>query len=335
MDRCPNECDRGWTRSYAMAELRPLRGVSSRAIAINNSGQAVGAAQTPTGEWRAVLWDAGVTVDLGSLPGRTGSHAWDINDLGWVVGVSSGEPRRGDCAVLWVDACARELPAPGHLHGPAFAAALNNRGQIVGAAFTDAEPSSSDHHAVLWHNSLASDLGTLPGGSQSHAWDITDAGDIVSLADTADGSDRACLWPEDAVEQLGTLTGADSGARAIDSRREVEGGARTSGGYVHAFVWQAGAMCDLGTLPGHTHSRAYDINDDGDVVGVATVALPGRLGRRAVLWADGGARDLNQLVHDIGDWRLTRAHGINNHGQIVGERVIRGGERAFMLTPVQ
>lgn len=335
MDRCPNGCDGGWTRSYAVAELRPLGGASSRALAINNSGQAVGAAQTSSGEWRAVLWDCGEAVDLGTLPDCAESHAWDINDLGQVVGVSHCEPERDDRAVMWVDGTPRELHPPGHLRGLAFAAALNNRGQVVGGAFTALEPSAGDHHGVLWHDGLATDLGTLADGSQSQAWDISDAGDIVGVADTADGSDRACFWPEDAVEQLGTLTGADSGARAINSRGEVVGGARTSRGYVHAFVWRAGAMRDLGTLPGHTHSHAHGINDDGDVVGLATMALPGRLGRRAVLWADGGVRDLNRLVRDIGGWRLTQAHGINSHAQIVGEGVVSGRERAFMLTPVE
>ena len=88
----------GTLRSHAFlfdgSQMRDLGtlpgGLSSYALAINNSGQIVGYADTPAGDYHAFLFSDGVMKDLGTLPGQTSSFATSIDDLGVVFGHSVG-----------------------------------------------------------------------------------------------------------------------------------------------------------------------------------------------------------------------------------------------------
>jgi probable HAF family extracellular repeat protein len=103
-----------------------------------------------------------------------------------------------------------------------------------------------------------------------------------------------------------------------------------------------GAWCvDLGELPGGPEfGIAQATNDRGQVVGYSAVAeLVGGDYMRAVLWENGSIYDLNTLVDPSdplnGVHLLTQAHGINEHGQIVGcaTNLVEGRAVGFLLTP--
>ncbi len=75
--------------------VRSLKGLpssdtNSAAIAINNQNQIVGAAtfNVPSPSDRAILYQDGTVLDLGSLPGNSSSIALSINDRGEVVGAA-------------------------------------------------------------------------------------------------------------------------------------------------------------------------------------------------------------------------------------------------------
>src|SRR6516225_6105669 len=68
--------------------------------------------------------------------------------------------------------------------GPSTAAAINNDGQVVGAANVG---DGDRRHAVLWENGAMTDLGTL-GGNESVATSINDQGQVVGY------SRGAFLW---------------------------------------------------------------------------------------------------------------------------------------------
>ena len=86
----------------------------------------------------------------------------------------------------------------------------------------------------------------------------------------------------------------------------------------HAFLWENGAMTDLGTLGGSL-SAANAINDKGQIVGESTTANGEK---HAFLWENGVMKDLGV------PGETSSAHGINSHGYIVGAisgKNVRGG----------
>src|SRR5262249_40204275 len=73
--------------SYKVRDLGNLGGTVAVAFRINETGQVVGWATTPTGEQHGFRWteDRGM-VDLGMLPGTTLSQPFGLNNRGDAVG---------------------------------------------------------------------------------------------------------------------------------------------------------------------------------------------------------------------------------------------------------
>ena len=76
----------------------------------------------------------------------------------------------------------------------------------------------------------------------------------------------------------------------------------------HAFLWQNGVMTDLGTLGGNS-SAASAINAIGQVVGGATTAAPST--SHAVRWDNG-------VITNLTPGQASSASGINDAGQVIG-----------------
>ena len=90
-----------WTPQKGRRALGTLGGSVSYANAIDRTGVIVGSSENAAGERRAFAWSKGKMLDLGLLPGYTGSVATAINDANKVVGISetgnAGEYR----ATVW------------------------------------------------------------------------------------------------------------------------------------------------------------------------------------------------------------------------------------------
>lgn len=198
--------------------------------------------------------------------------------------------------------------------GKFMPAAINNKGQVVG---------TSGQQAVIWDsvNGLRH-LGTL-GGYGSTAADINDLGQVVGNSRTSDNYNRAFLWQNNTMQDLGTFgVSTDprnsinySWARGINNNGQVVGSAGTSNGYEHAALWQNGGIQDLGTING-SESIAEDINDSGQIVGIAYVSSGGGAAGHAFFWDKGSMLDLNMP----GD-NFSEAVAINNIGQIIGDSI--------------
>src|SRR5204863_8353587 len=113
------------------------------------------------------------------------------------------------------------------------------------------------------------------------------------------------LWDNGAITALGIA------AQAMNDRGQVVGDLNT-GSTIHAAIWEAGVVTDLGTLDGGDSSWARDISNSGWVVGGSRTA-PGEV--HAVRWGHGEITDLGVLPGDSRAFRLY----VNERGEVAGE----------------
>ena len=293
--------------------------VTSGAVDVNESGQIVGTSGADYGDRsqlaHAFLWRAGRMIDLGVLPGDSTSKAVDINNRGQVVGISSmGSSGTGGHAFLWQQG---KMIGLGTLGGPSSgAAAINDRGQIVGSADTTAkdEYGAPIQHAFLWQNGRMRDLGTL-GGPSSGAAAVNERGQVVGYSKTVVGVYHAFVWENGNMRDLGTLGGNDSFAGRINEHGQIVGTSRKKDTRRHAFLWQGGRMTDLGTLPAAAgtwvESEAKAVNERSQVVGWSGPRVNG------FLWQNGKMRKLATLKGYDGGL----ASAVNDQGQAIGYNV--------------
>ena len=328
---------------YILTDLGAIPGgISSRGMALNNSGRVTGSGDVADGFQHAFKGTAGDLEDLGTLGGRS-SLGRAINNSGAIAGESwslqpSGQAIRG--FVTGGDGEGmRELAGFGGGSGYTTAYGLNNAGSVVGAA-TD---SYGILHAALWEsgNGPASDLGSLVGYGASQAFGINDQGDIVGVSDSSGFVRRATRWRvqdgQITREDFGSLVpGGASLAVGVNKSGQIAGSSTAIGGMSHAFLYEDGQgmrdLHDASAFLGFS-SQALGLNDSGTVVGQLRRGVSDL---RAFVWSDGlGMRDLNDLLDpQTGQgWALTSAQGINAAGQIVGIGRFNGRERGFLLSP--
>lgn len=172
--------------------------------ALNDEGQIVG-----TSQGRAFIWQKGKLKFLPLLPHtHTQSIANDINGRGQVVGEHDFSDLKKR-AVLWENGKERDLGTlPGNRSSRAWS--INNRGQIVGDAFTewvDINPQNV-FSAFLWENGKLQKLPGLANHKGAAAKAINDKGQIVGWAEPASISKfyhgrRAVLWQNGKLIDLG------------------------------------------------------------------------------------------------------------------------------------
>jgi probable HAF family extracellular repeat protein len=285
-------------------------------------------------------------TDLGTLEGGPSSQPFFINKYGLVSG-SSSLADGTQHAALWLEKLKVDIGAPG-LGGPnSIAFGDNERFQSAGEAETSTpDPNGEDFcgfgtHLTclpfLWQNGGMIRLPTL-GGNNGVAAAINNQGEVAGFAENST-PDPGCpvpqvlqfkpvVWKKGVIHKLPTFRGDPDGvAEEINDNGQVVGGSGTCATFntnflyniapVHALLWEKGKATDLGNLGGKTGQAggniAYDINNQGDVVGDSD--LPGDTTFHAFLWTKRTRmRDLGTLSADVASVSIS----INDAGSVVG-----------------
>ena len=182
----------------------------------------------------AFIWENGVMRDLGLLADRPcetfpervcgGSAAYDINNNGVAVGVSSdgGPGRHG---VRWSNGAIQDL-------GHGWAIALNDAGDVIGYrqdypirdyAGRIVEYGGDD--ATIWRNDIPQSLGSL-GGAATKVVALNEAGIVTGVSLTAGHRVRPFVWEPNRgmmALDMGSFTGRAAIPMAINSRGDVIG----------------------------------------------------------------------------------------------------------------
>lgn len=283
-----------------ITDLGTISGTNkSEAFGINDLGQVVGHSTNWQGGGInfAVLWNSGVITDLGTL-GGVATYAYDINNVGQIVGWSQDSINRNILPFIWENGIMRELSLPYPLNSNSIAYGLNDSGIVVG---------EGHGNAIVWHDNTYTDLGV--GSAKA----INNLGQVVGWRETPDSSQHAFLWQNGVFTDLGDLGGGRSIAFGINDAGQVVGESATVAGPPRAFLWQNGVMTDLdSTIPAGYCSEAFGINDVGQIVGHrfncgnSTEEYP-------MLWENGVATQLGTLGGSFGG-----TSAINNKGNISG-----------------
>ena len=270
---------------YAVTNLGTLGGRNSYAFDINETGQVVGGAQTSSGNSHAFLWKDGAMTDLDSLNSGD-SLAIDINNRGQVVSnfSSYGITTNITDGFLWSNGTITNF----NVFSSILPLGINDVGQVAGTFVVEA---TVYLHACFWKDDNITDLHTeLNFDASSSAFGINNSGQVVGN---------------------------------VDFTVEFDNGFPVTGNDYHAFLWKDGTMTDLGTLGG-SNSKAYDINNKGQVVGEAKTSSETF---HAFLWKDSTMIDLGTLD----GYSNSFAFGINNKGQVVGKaETSSGASHAFL-----
>jgi len=201
---------------------------------INDSGEVVGSK-----EGRAFLWSASSGIqDLGTLPGRSQSRAYGVNNAGEVVGTSYREgpydewsgnpPESPDHAFVWSASSGMQLLETVPSAWISGAVPINNAGEVAGYYYGHPFAHGWQGQGFVWSEST---------GMQQFAYasvpaDINGTGEVVGNSGLQSGGTTFVWSASSGVQWLGTLPGARSSyARAINVSGEVVG---FSGG--HAFL---------------------------------------------------------------------------------------------------
>ena len=323
----------GYWQNGKDAHIGSIGGSLATAFGINDNGQVAGFSETtqqyyspsdvnkqyPVTVSHAFLWQNGSFTNLGALPlvasaddpsftAPPSSFAMAVNNAGQVVG-SSQEPTFPH-AFLWQQGKMTDLDTG--LYSGSSAYGLNNAGQIVGV---------NGGHAALWQNGNYTDLGTLPNQQGSVAVAINSKGQAVGSSMPANPTvslgqmgQRAVLWQNGQIQDLGTLGGPSGRTFSINSMGQIVGQADTT--------------------------TTYPQPSNGPVIAnsnkaVATPPNPGppRYIPHAFLYSAGTLTDLNTLIAAKTGWVLDQANSINDKGQIVGFGSYKNAEHYFLLTP--
>ncbi|WP_374568268.1 hypothetical protein [Ideonella sp.] len=238
------------------------------AYGINNHGVTVG-----YNEFKATMWDAnGVPTDINALIlcDVYRSFAYSVNDAGAAVGTFSCYANTGwdGGSFIFHNGSLAKLPDFGN--GNTVAVSINKFGQVVGSSEYPPDNGQRRMHAFSWHNGTMTDIGTLPGDVESEATAVNDLGQIIGRSNAPDGNAESFVYVNGTMYPLPRCAGNRVITEAINNKGQIVGSYQLK--RYEAALIQDGRCYPLNALLDDSGKdwwelRAYDINDDGVIVG--------------------------------------------------------------------
>lgn len=238
----------------------------------------------------------------------------------------------------WADSNMTTLASLGQLASPDFnswaeAFGLSGTGNIVGVSYDE----NFKPHAAIWEvNSVSgydlSDLHNVGDANESAAYGISDSNWVVGRVDA-----NAFLIKDIASPNMIKLADLFSETDSNSVARSISNG--TGGLDPVAIGWSGGRAAywdnldsnepnvhDLGTVESYCYSRAYRTNEYRQVVGYYWPMFDDPNHHTAFVG------DLDNGLSSIGNLEsgnISRAYGINNAGQVVGEATTDSNDITF------
>ncbi len=292
----------------------------------------------------AFLWTPEGGLEAIPMPPQTSqSRALAINGSK-VVGCFANSNELGITGFLY-DVETKQFTSLGTLPGGNWseAHAVNSTGEIVG--FWGDVVKGPSPLAFIWRDGEMIDINGDFATVNSEANGITDESIVTGWMGGSILSDaRAFIWDEGKVTELPPIPGGfTSVGEVVGCANMVAGwGLRMEGKPVEtvtrAFLWQAGEMIDLGTLPDHLRSAAFSLrNTPLQIVGVAWNVGGVPAIEHAFIWQNGVMTNLTDVLVGDPNLDLKSAVSINQIGQIAVRARSDDPDAivAVVLTPVQ
>lgn len=264
-------------------------GVTGIARSINNSGTVVGetgSASLTFPDGQAYSWSSGGGINyLGTLGGDY-AGAYDINESGqitgfaWPAGAQFSTQGQG---FIYENGVMSPLGNVSTSTGYSRGHGINDAGEIAGRGSL-VDFGNSDKHLAYWDENGLINSYTSAGGTYSTGQDINNNGIIVGNGRTATSGNLqyGMVWDRDGnlLQVMDTFGGNRSRAWAINEDGTIVGFARDGSGAHRALVsYDGGAsIIDLNSVLNRTNhgfvslDEAFDINENGQIVGVGTLA---------------------------------------------------------------
>jgi probable HAF family extracellular repeat protein len=291
-------------------------------------------------------------IDLGTLGGPNsfvnGPGTADLSNQGTYVGeaeTSIPDPFAPKCLVpeclvqhaqKWRDGVVTDLGALSGINNSSGATWISANGRFISGSsengVIDPLLGVAELRAVVWKADQIFDLGTLEGGNESFAAAVNSRGQVIGIAANtipdpfsmfcfivcATTQQRAFLWQDGVMQDLGTLGGPDAGADLVNERGQIAGHSYTNSTpnsttgipTQDPFLWEKGTIVDLGTLGG-TFGFPNWLNSRGQVVGTSNVA--GDHAHHPFFWERGVLTDIGTFGGSNGE-----ALRISDSGLVVG-----------------
>ena len=256
-----------------MTDLGLLSGdEESTARAINNAGLVVGTSESGViagfGVYHAFEWNG----SMSPLPDLGSGQSWvnDVNNSGLMVGYAPDPSVTRDRVVTWQSGAITNVGASeGHSYNRGYG--VSDGGLLAGFAWNLFSPNDAILFAGGWVT-----IGGFGQFQNAEASDVNDNGTACGLMAFPSGNWHAALWTQAEALDLGVLPGMDLGNLSDVNEAGHAVGSSYTDVASRAIYYDGETMRDLNELlPAGVDVllwEANEINENGDIAGVALVA---------------------------------------------------------------